>query len=80
MTPPTPMNPFDLDPPVPLTEAEAKALRARAEAGEIPTLAIVRRFIATIRKSILASPAKIEKTKTTRNKKPVVDEDQVKFF
>lgn len=74
------MDNLDQAPPIPLTEDERKHYQSLAEKGTPPTLDIVRRFIATIRKSILSSPKKVEKTKTSRNKKPAVNEDQVDFF
>lgn len=71
---------MDQSPPQPLTEDERKHYQAAAEKGIFPTLEIVRRYIATIRKSITNSPAKLVKTAKTRNKKPEISEDQVDFF
>lgn len=63
----------------PLTKAEADAARAEASAGRPPSLEILRRFIATIRKSWLAKPA--EKTQgKNRTKAAPVDENQIDFF
>lgn len=70
----------DQTPPIPLTESERLHFQAEAEKGKYPTLEIVRRFIATIRKSIKESPVKLAKTAKTRNKKPEVTEDDVKDF
>lgn len=67
--------------PEKLTPAELAHYRAQAAKGETPSLDIVRRFIATIRKNFLSSPAKVEKGKTTRNAKPAkTSDDQVDFF
>lgn len=74
------MNSFDQTPVVPLTEAERAHYQAEAEKGIFPSLEIVRRFVATIRKSITESPIKMEKTAKTRNKKLELTEDQVDFF
>ena len=74
------MNNFDPLPPEPLTQVEMSRYRAEATSGKTPSLAIVRRFIATIRGSITSNPAKTEKTKVSRNKKPVINEDQIDFF
>lgn len=71
------LNPL---PPQPLTEDERKTLIARAASGEIPTLETCRRFIATIRQSILSKPKKTEAAKKSRTKKAVVSEDQLDFF
>ena len=63
----------------PLTKAEADAARAEASAGRPPSLEILRRFIATIRKSWLAKPP--EKTQgKSRTKAAPVDESQIDFF
>ena len=64
----------------PLTPREIAALRLQAEQGKTPSLDIVRRFIATIRKTFLASPKKVEKSKVSRNSKAKPDESQVDFF
>ena len=66
--------------PTPLTEAERLHYQTEAEKGNYPSLEIVRRFIATIRKSINSSPAKLAKTAKTRVKAKPIDEDQVDFF
>lgn len=70
----------DQTPPIPLTEAERAHYQAEAEKGIYPTLAIVRRFIATIRTSIKNSPVKLAKTAKTRIKKADVTEEQVDDF
>jgi hypothetical protein len=70
----------DEGPAKPLSPAEAAAYRAKAAAGETPSLDIVRRFIATIRKTFAASPAKTAKAGKTRNAKPKPDESQMDFF
>lgn len=70
----------DQNPPLPLTETERLHYQSQAERGIMPDLSITRRFIATIRKSILASPKKLEKTAKTRNKTPDVDENNIDFF
>ena len=62
-----------------LTPAELASLRARAAAGEIPTLEICRLFIASIRKSWLAKPDAQTKGKS-RTKKVIPDENQIDFF
>jgi hypothetical protein len=68
-------------PPEPLTKSEIETYRARAAAGETPSLDIVSRFIATIRKSFLSSPKAVEKGKTTRNAKAKAsDSDADEFF
>jgi hypothetical protein len=74
------MDNLDQTPPVPLTEAERLHYQAEAAKGKIPTLDIVRRFIATIRKNITESPIKLAKTAKSRNKKTPPDEAQVDFF
>jgi hypothetical protein len=74
------MNPFDQSPAIPLTEAERAHYQAEAERGNPPSLEIVRRFVATIRKSITESPIKLEKTAKSRNKKVELTEDQIDFF
>ena len=63
----------------PLTKAEADAARSAAAAGRPPSLETLRRFIATIRKSWLAKPPEQTKGKS-RDKKPLVDENQIDFF
>lgn len=65
---------------LPLTPAEVAAYRLAAEQGKTPSLGIVRRFVLTIRKTFLANPAKVEKSKVSRNTKPVVSENQIDFF
>jgi hypothetical protein len=68
------------DNPEPLSKAEITHYRSLAERGEIPPLPIIRRFIATIRKSFLAVPsAKQEKAKN-RTAKPKVDENDIDFL
>ena len=68
------------DLPIPLSDDERKALTAKAAAGEIPTLEICRRFIATIRKSLAAAPKRTEKGNKSRNKKAETSEDDIKDF
>lgn len=65
--------------PEPLSKAEAAEARARASAGEMPSLEILRRFVATIRKSWTAKPDSQTKGKS-RNKKPAPDDKQINFF
>lgn len=67
------------DSPQPLSKDEAAALRASTAAGNPPTLDILRRFIATIRKTWTAKPDAQTKGKS-RDKKPVADENQIDFF
>lgn len=74
------MENLNQTPPLPLTEAERKHYQSEAEKGKYPSLDVVRRFIATIRTSITNSPAKTEKVAKSRNKKPIINEDQVDFF
>lgn len=69
---------MNTDTPEPLTEAERAHYQALAEKGDYPPLEIVRRFVATIRKSILASPAKVAKTKKSRVKETKAED--VGFF
>ena len=70
-----------MTPPEPLSPSELALYRAQAAKGETPSLEIIRRFIATIRKNFLASPRAVEKGKTTRNAKPPkATDDQVDFF
>jgi hypothetical protein len=64
----------------PLTAAEQAHYRSLAARGETPSLDIIRRFIATIRKTFSASPIKVEKASKTRNAKPKPDESQIDFF
>lgn len=64
----------------PLTPAEKAKYSAEASQGKTPSLEIVKRFILTIRKSFLASPVKVEKSKVSRNKAPTISEDQMDFF
>lgn len=64
---------------LPLSKAEADQARAEASAGRPPSLEILRRFIATIRKNWTAKPPEQTKGKS-RDKKPVVDENQIDFF
>lgn len=71
---------MDDKPPLPLTPAEQAHYRALAAQGQTPSLDTVRRFIATIRKTFSANPAKAEKAKKTRNAKPKPDESQIDFF
>lgn len=72
---------LDQTPPEPLSIEEQAHYRKKAELGETPTLDIVRRWVATMRKSILASPTKTANAKKGRNKKVVATEDDVgKFF
>lgn len=70
----------DQSPPLPLSQEEAAKYRALIASGQSVDLGIIRRFIATIRKSITTSPTKTAKTKVSRNTKPVITEDQVDFF
>ena len=63
----------------PLTKGEAETLRARASAGEMPSLESLRRFVATIRKAWLAKPDAQTKGKS-RDKKTPPDEKQINFF
>ena len=67
-------------PAEPFTLAELAHHRALVEKGENPPLSIVRRYIATIRKSILSNPISVEKTKKSRVTKPKPDETKVDFF
>ena len=62
------------------TPAELANHRAEAAAGKTPSFDTVRKFVATIRKTFLASPKAVEKGKTSRNTKPKVTEEQVDFF
>lgn len=70
---------MSLPPPEPLTKSEAETLRARASAGELPSLESLRRFIATIRKNWTAKPEAQTKGKSRDKKKPP-DENQIDFF
>jgi hypothetical protein len=72
--------PADPDLDAPLSPAEVKACQAVAAQGEIPPLGLVRRFVRTIRKTFMASPKTVEKSKVTRNKAPVKTPDQIDFF
>ena len=69
-----------MEPDDTFTPAELAAHRAAAARGETPSFSIVAKFIRTIRKTFLASPIAMEKGKKTRNKKPVINEDQIDFF
>lgn len=75
-------SPFPADPDLdsPLSPAEVKACQSAAAQGNVPPLGLVRRFVLTIRKTFLASPKTIEKSKVTRNKTPVKTPDQIDFF
>lgn len=64
---------------LPLSKSEADALRARASAGEMPTLEALRRFVRTIRKNWTSKPDATTKGKS-RDKKPLPDEKQIDFF
>ena len=61
--------PADPDLDAPLSPAEHKACQALAQTGEIPPLGLVRRFVLTIRKTFLASPKTVEKSKVTSEEK-----------
>jgi hypothetical protein len=63
----------------PLSKTEAAEARARASAGEMPSLDLLRRFVATIRQSWLAKPDAQTKGKS-REKKPSPDDKQIDFF
>ena len=73
-------TPNDPLPAEPFTLSELAHHRDLAERGENPPLSIVRRYIATIRKSILSNPISVEKTKKSRVIKPKPDESQIDFF
>lgn len=62
----------------PLSKDEAADARRRAERGEILPLEILRRFVATIRKSYTALPK--EAQSKTREKTPPPDDRQIDFF
>lgn len=63
----------------PLTRQELAHYRQEAAAGRLPSLEIIRRFIATIRKGWTSKPE--EKTKgKSRTKAPTVTEDKIDFF
>ena len=72
--------PADPNRETPLTPAEVKACQALAQSGEIPPLGLVKRFVLTIRKTFLASPKTVEKSKVTRNKAAPISPDQIDFF
>ena len=76
------MSKFPADPDLdaPLSPTEHKACQALAQTGEIPPLGLVRRFVLTIRKTFLASPKTVEKSKVTRNKPATKTPDQIDFF
>lgn len=63
----------------PLSKSEQAEARARASAGEMPSLETLRRFVATVRKSWLAKPDTQTKGKS-RDKKPAPDDKQIDFF
>lgn len=63
-----------------LSSAEIAEGRAKAARGEVLSLDFLRRVILTMRRSFTASPVAVEKSKKTRNSKPVVTEDQIDFF
>lgn len=63
-----------------LSSAEIADLRAKAARGEPVPLPMLQRVIFTMRKAFTASPVMVEKSKKTRNTKPVVTEDQIDFF
>lgn len=73
-------TPEPVTPAVPLTREEIAHYRALAEKGETPSLDIVRRFVATIRKTFNSTPKAVEKSKVSRNTKPKLTEDQLDFF
>ena len=63
----------------PLSKEEIALHRAEASKGNTPSLEIVGRFIATIRKAWNAKPK--EKTEgKSRVSKPKADENQIDFF
>lgn len=77
-----PTFPPHIDPnaDAPLSPADLKACQEIASQGVTPPLGLVRRFVLTIRKTFLASPKTVEKSKVTRNKPPVKTPDQIDFF
>ncbi len=62
-----------------LSAPELDKLRYRAAKGDILTPDEVRLFVAATRKSYLAVPS-ASREKTSRDKKPAVDEKQIDFF
>ena len=64
----------------PLSDSEIAAARAAIARGETPSFDLVRRFVARIRKTFLASPKAVEKGKTSRNTKPKASEEDVADF
>jgi hypothetical protein len=76
------MSQFPADPDLdaPLTPAEQRACQQAAAQGAVPPLGLVRRFVLTIRKTFLASPKTVEKSKITRNKPAQKTPDQIDFF
>lgn len=69
----------DLD--APLSPKDLQACRDIAAQGNTPPLGLVRRFVLTIRKTFLASPKTVERSKVSRNSKPAPPTpDQIDFF
>lgn len=64
----------------PLSPQEKAHYTAEASAGRTPSLEIIRRFIATIRKSFTANPNLGEKSQKPRTAKAKPDDKQIDFF